>query len=77
MVFSWVAYISYTYTHPLFLGFHFPFVFSDRKEIWSLKMNDSVLDLAATDDRTVFAALADGLVAVIQVRNIGQACWTI
>ena len=35
-------------------------------------MNDSVLDLAATDDRTVFAALADGLVAVIQVRNIGQ-----
>ena len=36
-------------------------------------MNDSVLDLAATDDGTVFAALADGLVAVIQVRNSRQS----
>lgn len=32
-----------------------------------MKMNDSVLDIEATEDGTVFAALADGFVAVYQV----------
>ncbi len=31
-------------------------------------MNDSVLDIKATEDGTVFAALADGFVAVYQVK---------
>ena len=55
------------------LGSHFPLFLLYRKEVWSQKMNDSVLDLAATDDGTVFAALADGLVAVIQARNRAQS----
>lgn len=33
-----------------------------------MKMPDSVLALQSTDDCTVFAALADGFVAVLQVR---------
>lgn len=36
-----------------------------RKEVWSIKMNDSVLDIVTTDDCTIFAALADGFVAVL------------
>ena len=33
-----------------------------------MKMPDSVLAIQSTDDCTVFAALADGFVAVLQVR---------
>lgn len=43
-----------------------------RREVWSVKMPDSVLAIQSTDDHTVFAALADGFVAVLQVRK--SAC---
>ena len=36
--------------------------------MWSVKMQDSVLAIESTADCTVFAALADGFVAVLQVR---------
>lgn len=34
-----------------------------------MKMPDSVLAIQSTDDCTVFAALADGFVAILQVRK--------
>ena len=41
-----------------------------RNEVWSIKMPDSVLAIQSTDDCTVFAALADGFVAVLQVSSM-------
>ena len=40
---------------------------TNRKRVWSLKMPDSVLAIQSSDDWSVFAALADGFVAVLQV----------
>jgi outer membrane protein assembly factor BamB len=39
---------------------------ASQTEVWSVKMPDSVLAIQSTEDRTVFAALADGFVAVLQ-----------
>ena len=44
-----------------------------RNEVWSMKMPDSVLAIQSTEDCTVFAALADGFVAVLQVSIILSA----
>ena len=38
--------------------------------MWSKKTNDSVLAIRSTGDATVFAALADGFVAVLQVYRL-------
>lgn len=42
------------------------------EEIWSIQLSDSVIDLChydhVTDDK-VYAALADGSIAVLPVRN--------
>lgn len=37
--------------------------------MWSLKLNDSVLDVAGMDDGTLFCAVADGSLAVIQTEG--------
>lgn len=39
----------------------------DRQHLWSLKLNDSVLAIVGNDAGSVFAAMADGCVAVIPV----------
>ena len=44
-----------------------------RREMWSVKMPDSVLAIQSTEDCTVFAALADGFVAVLQVSYYSQS----
>ena len=39
-----------------------------RKEIWNIKVKDSVLDVVGSDDDiNLFAGLADGTVAIILV----------
>ena len=38
-----------------------------RKEAWSIKMNDSILDIKVGEDCNIYAALADGFIAVLQV----------
>ena len=45
-----------------------------RNEVWSMKMPDSVLAIQSTEDCTVFAALADGFVAVLQVSILLLSC---
>lgn len=43
--------------------------------MWSVKMPDSVLAIQSTEDGTVFAALADGFVAVLQVIYYSQVAF--
>lgn len=40
---------------------------SELRHLWSVKLNDSVLALHGDNSHSVFAALADGCVAVLQV----------
>ena len=48
---------------PVFILFYC-FSCSHRKELWSMKMNDSVLDFVSCHD-TVLCALADGYIAAL------------
>lgn len=43
------------------------FVFNSS-EVWCIQLNDSVIDIAHLPDGKVFAALADGSIAVLQVK---------
>ena len=39
-----------------------------RKEVWNIKVKDSVLDVVGSDDDiNLYVGLADGTVAIIQV----------
>ena len=38
-------------------------------EVWCIQLNDSVIDIAHLPEGKVFAALADGSIAVLQVHD--------
>lgn len=50
------------------LDFHIHAVSSsDQTHLWSTKLNDSVLSLVAHESSSLYAALADGCIAVLHV----------
>lgn len=45
-------------------------MFCNSAEVWCIQLNDSVIDIAHLPEGKVFAALADGSIAVLQVQGI-------
>lgn len=43
------------------------FCVSFSSEVWCIQLNDSVIDIAHLPEGKVFASLADGSIAVLQV----------